>query len=148
MKTDKKSGVSGAGRYAATAVQTGVDFATPHRLIEMLLDGALARIAAAKGNMERGQVEQKGANISWTISIIDGLRSGLDLANGGEIAENLNALYSYIMRRLLQANLSNSVAMLDEITHLLSEIRAGWIGVRKLVDQPAGDPDKSFKVVG
>lgn len=112
--------------YAKVGAHSGVEAADPHRLIQMLMEGALDKIAAAKGHMKRDQVAEKGASISWAISIIDGLRVSLDTEAGGELVENLHALYQYMMERLLEANLKNDPALLDEVTRLLSEIKAGW----------------------
>ncbi len=113
-------------QYKKVGTETDVMTASPHRLIQMLLEGALEKINLAKGYMQRGQIPLKGSHISWAISIIDGLRMSLDKDQGGEIAENLDALYDYMGRRLAEANLKNDTAMLDEVVGLLLEIKAGW----------------------
>ncbi len=112
--------------YSQVGVHSGVAAATPHRLIQMLMEGALEKIAGAKGAMGRGDVPAKGAQISWAISIIDGLRMSLDMEAGGDIADNLNRLYDYMTRRLLEANLKNEAAYLDEVANLLKEIKSAW----------------------
>jgi flagellar protein FliS len=101
----------------------------------MLLDGALAKIATARGNLERGETSEKGANIGWAISIIEGLRGSLDLKAGGEVAENLDRLYEYSTLRLLEANLNNASGLLDEVARLLSEIRSAWQGIKDQVER-------------
>jgi flagellar protein FliS len=113
-------------QYGKVATQTKVASADPHRLIEMLLAGALEKIANAKGFMQRGEVAQKGSQLTWAISIIDGLRMSLDKEAGGEIARNLDDLYDYVERRLFQANLENDPSILDEVTSLLREIKSAW----------------------
>lgn len=115
-----------AQQYGAVAVQTGVETASPHRLIQMLMEGALEKIVIAKAHMLQHSIAEKGANISWAISIIDGLRSSLDLEGGGEIARNLHALYDYMEHRLVEANRRNDPKILDEIGDLLREVKAGW----------------------
>lgn len=112
--------------YRQVGVKTGVMDASPHRLVQMLMEGALDRISTAKGNMRRNEFVDKGRHISSAISIIDGLRSSLDHQRGGQISENLDALYDYMNRRLLEANVKNSEQMLDEVHGLLSEIKSGW----------------------
>ena len=112
--------------YGRGAVETEVDFASPHRIIQMLMEGALAKIATAKGCVERGDVAEKSKQITWGMNIIQGLRSSLDAEKGGEIASNLDSLYEYMGRKLLEANLNDDTALLDEVTSLLSEIKAGW----------------------
>ncbi|MFQ5488322.1 MAG: flagellar export chaperone FliS [Gammaproteobacteria bacterium] len=112
--------------YQQVSRKAGVEDASPHRLIQMLMEGALEKIAAAKGFMARGSIQEKGAHISWAVSIIDGLRVSLDKSVGGEIAENLEELYIYMMRRLTEANLKNEPAYLDEVASLLGQIKSAW----------------------
>ncbi len=116
-------------QYNAVGMETAVDAAGAHRLIEMLLQGALDRIAAAKGYMMRGEIANKGGSISRTLSIIDGLRMGLDKQAGGEMAQNLDDLYEYMGHRLVQANFKNDPALLDEVASLLREIKSAWIAI-------------------
>ncbi len=112
--------------YKSTGVQGGVMDASPHQLILMLLTGAQDRVAAAKGAILRGEVARKGELLSSTIAIIDNLRASLDHARGGEISTNLAMLYDYIERQLVAANLASDAKILDEVSALLAEIRAGW----------------------
>jgi flagellar protein FliS len=92
----------------------------------MLLDGALGKIAVAKGLMSRNETAQKGEVIGQVISIVGGLRASLDMSAGGEIAANLNNLYEYIERRLLESNLKNDASILDETGALLREVKTAW----------------------
>lgn len=124
-----------AQAYGSMAVQTGVEAATPHRLVQMLMEGALEKMAAARGHMQRGNIAEKGANISWAISIIEGMRASLDLDAGGDIARNLNDLYDYMGRRLLEANMRNDMKALDEVMSLLREIKVGWDAIPGLLGQ-------------
>jgi len=117
---------SGMQQYKKMSVQGGVDSASPHRLIQMLMEGALEKIATAKYHMEKNEISQKGENISVAISIIDGLRVSLDKSTGGEIAQNLDDLYDYMGRVLLQANLKNDMSLLDEVSKLINEIKSAW----------------------
>ena len=96
--------------YKQVGVQNEVTLANPHRLVQMLLDGALDRIAIAKGHMARGEIAEKGGNISKAIAIVDGLRMSLNGESGGAIANNLDELYEYMGRRLLQANVDDNPA--------------------------------------
>ena len=113
-------------QYAAVGVEASVTDAKPHYLIQLLLDGVLGRIAAAKGHMQRGDVAQKGECIGQAIGIVSGLRASLNRERGGEIAGNLEALYDYAELRLLQANVQNELAYLDEVSKLLGEIKGAW----------------------
>lgn len=131
MNPMPRSALAGAAQYRKVGVQSDVETATPHKLIEMLLDGALSKLHLARGLMEQKQIAAKGEQISWALAIIDGLKAALDLTAGGEVAANLDALYDYLMRRLVVANLDNDVAVLDEVARLLNEIRLGWNGIRE-----------------
>ncbi len=112
--------------YSSVGSYTGVTDADPHQLVLMLLDGALRKISTVKGLMTRKEIARKGEVIGQALSIIAGLRSSLNLSAGGELAANLDNIYEYIERRLLEANLKNDVALLDEASKLLHEIKTGW----------------------
>lgn len=125
-------------QYSQVGVSSAVEQASPHRLIQMLMEGAIDRIAIAKGAMERKETAHKGANISWAISIIDGLRSSLDKNAGGEIAQNLDDLYDYMNRRLMRANMENNPDLLDEVLSLLRSIKDAWDSLPKQLHTNAG----------
>src|SRR5215831_4484829 len=118
-----------AAAYQSVATHGGVAAADPHRLIVMLMDGALERLAKAKGCMQNGAVADKNPLISTAIAIIDELRVSLDLKAGGPIAANLDDLYDYMCRQLVKANLTNRVEIVDEVSQLLNEIRSAWIAL-------------------
>ena len=112
--------------YKSTQTSTSLDDASPHRLVTMMLDGALEKIAVAMGAMERGEPALTGESISKAISIVDNLRVALDHDTGGAIAGNLSDLYDYILRRLLEANVMSDVSLLKEVSELLTEIKVAW----------------------
>jgi flagellar protein FliS len=121
---------SGASAYGNVGLETGVVSASPHKLIVMLFDGALAALAKAVHDMKAGNVPAKGKSISQAISIIDnGLRASLDKKLGGDIATSLEALYQYMSERLLLANLQNSTDIVEEISGLLKELRSAWVQI-------------------
>jgi flagellar protein FliS len=117
---------SAVDQYKSVGVRSGVEGASAHRLVQMLMEGALDKIAIAKGQIERKEFEGKGHYISWAIAIINGLRDSLDKQAGGEIANNLDEVYRYMVRRLLEANRRNDAAMLTEVSSLLFEIKSAW----------------------
>ncbi len=121
-------------QYTRSSRQADAATATPHRLIQMLLEGALEKIAVARGHMERNEIAEKGTAISWAIDIIEGLRTSLDHDAGGELAANLEALYEYMNVRLVEANLGNDPAKLDEVSNLLKTIKSAWDAI---ADDPA-----------
>jgi flagellar protein FliS len=121
---------SGASAYGTVGLETGVGAASPHKLIVMLFDGAMAALIKANHNMNAGNIALKGSAISHAISIIDnGLRASLDKDSGGEIAQSLDALYQYMSERLLIANLKNRPEILQEVHGLLKELKGAWVSI-------------------
>ncbi|MGK5024340.1 flagellar export chaperone FliS [Janthinobacterium sp. RB2R34] len=117
----------GAQSYAKVGLETGIGAASPHKLIAMLYDGALVAVLSAQMHMKAGNIPEKGKSISRAMQLIDhGLRASLDKNAGGEIAENLDALYEYMGARLLTANLKNDLAILEEVQGLLTDLRDTW----------------------
>jgi flagellar protein FliS len=113
-------------QYQSVNTQAQAVDASPHRLIQMLMEGGLTRIAQARGAMEREQTALKGELIGKAIGIVGGLREGLNLQQGGELAANLDSLYQYMVTRLLEANAKNEIAPLDEVAGLLRNVKSGW----------------------
>jgi len=120
------NGATALKQYQQVGVHGAIMDATPHRLIQMLLDGALTRILSAKGHMKQNNIPKKGEQIGNAISIIESLKASLDFKKGGEISKNLDALYEYIGHILLKANIENNADLLDEAGKLLSQVKMGW----------------------
>jgi len=117
---------SAAQSYASVKVHSSVETASPHRLIQMLFEGALERIAQAKGAMLQNQIARKGELIGKATAIVGGLQGSLNDKEGGSLAANLDGLYDYIIRRLSQANFENNLDYLDECGRLLGEVKSAW----------------------
>lgn len=115
-----------AGQYADVLHNSNLGEESPHRLIQMLMEGFLARINSAKGAMLHGDIEAKSRYISNAIGIVGGLNEALDMDKGGELAVNLRSLYQYINRRLLEASLENNHEMLEEVATLMRDIKEAW----------------------
>ena len=128
-------GKSRATAYSSEAARAA-EFANPHQLVAMLIDGAVERVVQARGAMERGMTARKGERIGKAIGIVDSLRASLDHDLGGEVSRNLEALYDYVVRRLLHANLRNDAGALDEALRLLKEIKSGWDGIADAAGRP------------
>lgn len=121
-----KSGYA-VNAYANIGLETGVLAASPHKLILMLFEGAHVALSSALVHMKNGDVNAKGAAISKAIAIItSGLQASLDVEAGGELAQQLNGLYDYMGRRLLQANLHNDPGGIEEVSCLLGELSGAW----------------------
>ncbi len=118
---------SGTQAYAQVGVESAVLSASPHQLVVLLFDGALSAMKKAAILIEQGDIPGKGRALSKAINIItNGLRAGLNHEAGGEISANLDSLYDYMTRRLLEANLHNDPAAIAEVERLLSNIADAW----------------------
>jgi flagellar protein FliS len=115
-------GVNGHERYLETAVET----ASPARLIVMLYDGAIRFINEAAYAMQQRDYETQNAKLQRAQKILAELISSLDFDKGGEIAENLFRLYTYMYNQLVEANINDSRDCLEHVVHLLSELREAW----------------------
>jgi flagellar protein FliS len=130
--------VHAAQAYARIGLETGVAAASPQRLIVMLYDGALAALVEARAHVQAGRTAQKGRALGKAISIVhEGLKAALDVSQGGDIARSLMDLYDYVGRRLLLANLRDDVALIDEATRLLTELRGAWATLAERTPAPA-----------
>ncbi len=121
---------AGAKEYGQVGLQTEVMEADPHKLIQLLLEGALTRLAMAKSLIDKKDFEGKNDKIGRSIDIICALQESLDHERGGEISLNLEKLYDYMARRLFDANRLNDTDIISEVMGLLLEVKAGWEGIR------------------
>jgi flagellar secretion chaperone FliS len=112
--------------YHQMSTRHAVETATPHRLIQLMMERTLTKIAVARGHMERGAVSEKGKHIGDAIGIISGLRASLNHKADARLSGNFDALYDYMSRRLLEANLRDDQKILDEVSGLLRELKEAW----------------------
>ena len=124
--------------YLTTKNESALADATPHKLIEMLFDGALESIAKATGAITADNAMVLGESIGKAVSIIDSLQAMLDADRGGEIAGNLGELYEYIGRRLLQVSKDRDPEILREVAGLVREIKSGWDAMPPELKSAAG----------
>lgn len=116
-----------ASAYRRVAAETSVQGADPHQLVGLLFAALLQSIATARGAMQRGDIPAKAEALGKAVRIIEeGLKAGLNLNEGGEIAANLHQLYSYSVLRLTQGNLRNDTAALEEVARLIEPIAESW----------------------
>jgi flagellar protein FliS len=117
--------------YSKISVDVGVTTADPHELVSMLFNGAIKSISEARLHMQNKEIAARGKALSKAISIIDeGLKISLDDKLGGELAQNLKALYEYMCHRLLTASIKNEIAPLDEVIGLLNELSEAWSSIK------------------
>ena len=125
--------MNGLQAYQRVNTQTSITDADPHKLIQLLYNAAIERINMAKARMQAKDYAGKGQLIGKAIEIIGGLRSFLDFEKGGELSAQLEALYDYMERTLLEASMKNDVEKLDEVLGLLRSVKEGWDGIRQEV---------------
>ena len=128
-----------ASAYRTVGAESSVNGASPHQLINLLFDGLLQSLNAARGAMARGDVAAKGSEIQKAVRILEeGLKGGLDDARGGELAGRLRALYNYCIDRLTAANLRNDGEAVAEVAALIAPVAQGWKEIgRSRASQPA-----------
>ncbi len=118
-------------QYHKVGVQTDVASADPHRLIVLLLVGAITQVTRARASAERGDLEAKGIAVNAAVDIISTLLAALDQERGGEVAENLERLYNYMLETLAVAHANNDLKGFEEVVTLLKTIKEGWDGIRE-----------------
>ncbi|MDZ7654057.1 MAG: flagellar export chaperone FliS [Burkholderiaceae bacterium] len=122
----------GQAAYQRVSLDTAVASADPHQMILMLFDGAIEAVRQATVFMQDGRAADKGRVLGKAIRIVEeGLKASLDRSVGGALAQQLAALYDYVSLRLLQANLRNDAAALQEVSRLLDDLRGAWVQIGK-----------------
>ena len=124
---------TGVAAYHSVGVHGSVAGADPHGLVLILMNAAMERMAIARGCIERQEIMRTAKLLHSCVTIIAELRGSLNLAEGGPLAQNLDGLYDYMIRRLLLANTENNAAYISEVEHLLGEIRSAWVAIGPLV---------------
>ena len=113
-------------QYANNYIETAVSEASPHKLVEMLYDGAIKNMNLAKVFIEQKNLEKKSEHINKALSILNALRAGVDLEKGGEVASNLYDLYDYCYRRLFKASVKNDATIVDEVLEHIVLVSQAW----------------------
>jgi flagellar protein FliS len=127
-----------AREYQQMNTRFAVESASPHRLIQLMMERVLTKIAIARGHMERGAVSEKGKHIGDAIGVISGLRASLNHKADARMCGNFDALYDYMGRRLLEANLRDDTKILDEVAGLLRELKEAWDAIADRVGDSSG----------
>lgn len=116
-----------AAAYKRVGLETSVDKADPHQLVNMLFEGLIQAVGMARAALARGDLAGKGEQILKAVRILDeGLKPALNLEKGGSIAANLNDLYAYCVMRLTQANLRNDDGALGDVVRVIEPLAQGW----------------------
>jgi flagellar protein FliS len=127
---------NGAARYGVVRSHGLVTDASPTRLVQIMFEQILSQLATAQGRMERiknnlpvSEVTVKLNAMNKAILLIGQLNVTLDMERGAAIAQDLRALYEYMLIRLAQANATNDTALVAEVARLVRDIKTGWDGI-------------------
>ena len=121
--------------YKSVSIHGAVAGADPHRLVMMLMDGVMERLAVARASIERGDIARKAKLLHSCNTLLGELRGSLNMTHGGPLARNLNELYEYMMRQLLRANADSNIEQIKEVSSLLGEVRSAWTAIGPEVRQ-------------
>jgi flagellar protein FliS len=127
----------GINAYKKGNLKQEIALADPHKLTLMLMQGALDKMAFAKGCIERKEFEAKAEHLSKANAILVNLRDSLDLDVGGDVGENLFSLYDYMIGRVTDAHVQNSLLIMDEVINLLLPIKNAWAQIPEEAKQEA-----------
>ena len=120
------TGTAAAQQYRKLDTEGAIENASPHRLIQLMMERVLTKIGIARAHIGREEVREKGRAIGDAIDLVSGLQASLNHEAGSKLAESFDALYTYMMRRLLEANLHDDPAILDEVSGLMKELKEAW----------------------
>ncbi|OOE99097.1 flagellar export chaperone FliS [Salinivibrio sp. IB643] len=112
--------------YKKVSVDSQLSAASPHKVIQMLMAGAIERLIQGKAAMAQGNLSVKGERLGKALDIIINLRACLSMDEGGDIADNLDAIYDFMIRQVSAANLDNTPEPIDDVIELLREIKSAW----------------------
>lgn len=129
--------LKGINAYKKGSLKQDVASADPHRLTLMLMQGAIDKLAYAKGCMSRDDFKGRSNNISKATAIFINLRDTLNIEIGGEFADNLYNLYNYMIDKLTEINVDNGIAIIDEVISLFSPIKDAWAQIPEQAKQEA-----------
>ncbi len=136
MLAQKKQGNLNA--YKNTEIST----ANQKKLILMLYDGVLRFLRIAKESMEPKSYDVVNSHIIKSQDIVTELMLALDMRAGKEIASNLFNIYAYVKKRLLEANIAKDAAPIDEVIHILGQLREAWAQAADEIELSAQKQDK------
>lgn len=137
-----KKHLRGVAQYVqGTSKEAEVMDANPHRLIQILMEALMGRLAATKGAIERGEGLAKTQDSTRAQAIITELRTSLDFEQGKDVAITLNSLYDYMGRRLMQATAANDPAMVEEVINLMKPVKEGWDAIKKEAEKVLDERD-------
>lgn len=128
--------MSGAARGALAYRTVDAQSRSPLELVVMLYDGGIRFLGEARDAHERKDAWGRARAVSKALGIVGELRSTLNLEDGGELAQELDRLYDYMMNRLLEVTTKRDLSGIDEVQRLLVSLREGWVQVSASASPP------------
>lgn len=129
----------GIQAYKKDSLKSDLASADPHRIIQLLMQGALERLALSKGFIERKDYEAKSNTLTRVIEIINSLRDALDREVNPDLVDNLDSLYIYMIEKINEASSEMNVAKIDEVMALMLEIKGAWDQIGEITRRQASD---------
>lgn len=112
--------------YKKVSVDSQLSAASPHKVVQMLMAGAIERLIQGKAAMQAGNIPVKGERLGKALDIIISLRGCLSMDDGGDIAKNLDQLYEFMIGQITIANQQNNPEPLDDVIDIVREIKSAW----------------------
>ena len=112
--------------YKKVSIDSQLSAASPHKVIQMLMAGAIERLIQGKAAMQQGNTPVKGERLGKSLDIVISLRTCLSMDDGGDIASNLDSLYDFMIRQISHANQNNDGKAIDDVVEMLREIKSAW----------------------
>jgi len=126
-----------AAAYRQVDIQSKMESADPHALVALLYGGLMQAGGGAKLAIQADDIEAKSRAIGKATRILEeGLKAGLNPAQGGELAGNLRSLYDYCIMQLINANLQNDGVRLDEVMGLIEPLADAWNSIKPVPALP------------
>jgi flagellar protein FliS len=136
----------GIQAYRKDSVKSDLASADPHRVIQLLMQGALEKLALGKGCIERSDWEGKAIAFTGAIEIINALRDALDRDVNPELVDNLEGLYDYMVVRINEASVSKDCAVIDQVISLILQIKGAWDQISEADKQQAYNTESETRV--
>lgn len=127
----------GIQAYRKDSIKSDLASADPHRVIQLLMQGALEKLALGKGCIERADWEGKAIAFTGAIEIINALRDALDRDVNPELVDNLEGLYDYMVVCINEASVSKDCAVIDQVISLILQIKGAWDQISEADKQQA-----------
>lgn len=131
----------GINAYKSVGVKNDLAVADPHRVIQLLMQGALENMAKAKGAIDRKDYATKSQTMSKAMTIIAALQNSLDMKVGGEVSQNLWSLYDFMLNHLMMASRESSIQKVDDVLEIMLKIKSAWDSI------PQSEKEKGFQLL-